>query len=219
MNIQELADRYELQKEDFWELRKGTWIITHNACEKIQHIEQIIFEPVNVISYVPTIITENGEKVQQVKWGKEFWKPAWAGSCQKKAGDVALLVTGYKADNPDYKIESNGEANATNCTSNYYFSIALKRAQDRVILKLINAYEYGIYSDVEADDFQKKDKPPTDKQKEHLHRLASDLNYKLVGLNKMDKQDVSALIDELQDEVQNRESEESAREKQELIKE
>ena len=88
-----------------------------------------------------------------------------------------------------------------------------------MILKLINAYEYGIYSDVEADDFQKKDKPPTDKQKEHLHRLASDLNYKLVGLNKMDKQDVSALIDQLQDEVQNRESEESAREKQELIKE
>ena len=33
--------------------------------------------------------------------------------------------------------------------------MAEKRGKYRVILKLINAYEYGIYSDVEADNFQK----------------------------------------------------------------
>ena len=42
-----------------------------------------------------------------------------------------------------------------NCKNNYKFAMASKRAIDRVILKLINAYEYGIYSDVEADDFKK----------------------------------------------------------------
>jgi hypothetical protein len=33
--------------------------------------------------------------------------------------------------------------------------MAEKRAKDRVCLALINAYEYGVYSDVEAEDFKK----------------------------------------------------------------
>ena len=159
MNIKELAEKYELTKDDRWELRKnsGKWIITHDACEKIAEIEGIVFDPPVIVNYQPTIITENGEKVQQVKWGKQFWKPAWAGTCQKKTGDVAMIVTGYKTENPDYKIWTTGEANALNCTAEYYMAMAEKRAKDRVILKLINAYEQGIYSDVEADDFQKHD--------------------------------------------------------------
>ena len=36
--------------------------------------------------------------------------------------------------------------------------MAEKRLKDRLVLKIINAYEYGIYSDVEADDFKKKAK-------------------------------------------------------------
>ena len=160
MKIQELTDKYELTKDDFWELRKNSnkWIITHDACEKIAVTEGIMFEPMQVVSYVPTIITENGEKVQKVMYGRQTWKPAWAGTCQKKTGDVALLITGYKADKPDYKVETTGEANALNCTAEYYFAMAEKRGKDRVILKLINAYEYGIYSDVEADSFEKQEK-------------------------------------------------------------
>ena len=216
MNIKELAEKYELQKEDFWELRKnsGKWIITHDACEKIAHIEGIIFEPMEVINYIPTIITENGEKVQQVKWGKEFWKPAWAGTCQKKTGDVALIVKGYRSDNPDYKIESNGEANATNCTSNYYFSMALKRAQDRVILKLINAYEYGIYSDVESDDFTNREKPPTEKQIDLLHGLANDLGIQLAGVDNLNREQVSEMIDEMKEKKLTQKAEEKAKEKE-----
>jgi hypothetical protein len=34
--------------------------------------------------------------------------------------------------------------------------MAEKRLKDRLILKLINAYEYGIYSDSEADNFKKQ---------------------------------------------------------------
>ena len=191
MDINKLAEEYGLTKDDFWELRKNSnkWIITHDACEKIAVQENIVFEPMKVVSYIPTIITENGEKVQKVtKWGTQNWKPAWAGTCQKKTGDVALLITGYKLDNPDYKIESTGEANALNCTAEYYFAMAEKRGKDRVILKLINAYEYGIYSDVEADDFAKHDKPPTEKQIDMLHSLAGDLKIEVAGVENMNRE-------------------------------
>ena len=50
---------------------------------------------------------------------------------------------------------SVGEADNKNCKNLYFGAMAEKRGKDRVILKLINAYEYGIYSDVEADDFKK----------------------------------------------------------------
>ena len=215
MNIKELAEKYELQKEDFWELRKnsGKWIITHDACEKIAEIEGIVFDPPVIVSYQPTIITENGEKVQQVKWGKQFWKPAWAGTCQKKTGDVAMIVTGYKTENPDYKIWTTGEANALNCTAEYYMAMAEKRAKDRVILKLINAYEQGIYSDVEADDFQKHDKPPTEKQLDLLHNLATDLEIKIAGVDKMTREEVSEMIESMKEQQLNKQAEEMAKEK------
>ena len=221
MNIKELADKYELGKDDFWELRKNSnkWIITHDACEKIAVTEGIVFDPPEIISYTPTIITENGEKVQKVMYGKQTWKPAWAGTCQKKSGDVAMIITGYKQDNPDYKVWTTGEASGDNCSMNYPSAMAEKRGKDRIILKLINAYEYGIYSDVEADDFGKQDKSPTEKQLDMLHTLADKLGYKLMGVDKMNREDVSAKIDELKNEVQNRESTEQAIEQEQLIKE
>ena len=216
MNIKELAEKYELQKDDFWELRKnsGKWIITHDACEKIAEIEGIVFDPPVIVSYQPTIITENGEKVQQVKWGKQFWKPAWAGTCQKKTGDVAMIVTGYKTDNPDYKIWTTGEANALNCTAEYYMAMAEKRAKDRVILKLINAYEQGIYSDVEADDFQKHDKPPTEKQLDLLHNLAAELEVKVAGVDNMTREEVSEMINDLKEQQLNKKAMNMAQEKE-----
>ena len=222
MNIQELASKYELTKDDFWELRKGTnkWIITHDACEKIAVTEGIMFEPPEIINYTPTIITENGEKVQKVtKWGTQTWKPAWAGTCQRTTGDVAMIITGYKKDNPDYKIWTTGEANADNCTMNYLMAMSEKRGKDRIILKLINAYEYGIYSDVEADDFIKREKKPTEKQIDLLDRLADDLGVKLVGADKLNREEVASKIDEFKNEIQNRESEEQTRKQEELIKE
>ena len=221
MNIKELASKYELTENDFWELRKNSnkWIITHDACEKIAVTEGIVFDPPEIVNYTPTIITENGEKVQKVVYGREKWTPAWAGTCQKKSGDVAMIITGYKQDNPDYKIWTTGEANGDNCSMNYMSAMAEKRGKDRIILKLINAYEYGIYSDVEADDFGKREKAPTEKQLEKLHNLADDLGYKLMGVDKMTREDVSNKIDELQNEILNRESNEQAIEQEQLIKE
>ena len=53
-------------------------------------------------------------------------------------------------------VSTIGEADKSNCMSNYYGSMAEKRGIDRCVLKLINAYEWGISSEVEADDFKKQ---------------------------------------------------------------
>ena len=41
----------------------------------------------------------------------------------------------------------------------YYFNMAEKRLRDRQTLKLLDLYEYGLYSDVEAEDFKKESAP------------------------------------------------------------
>ena len=63
-----------------------------------------------------------------------------------------FLVTMSKGD---ITITSVGEASKTNSKNIYFGCMAEKRGVDRCILKLINAYEYGVYSVVEADDFER----------------------------------------------------------------
>ena len=75
-------------------------------------------------------------------------------------------------------------------------------------------YEQGIYSDVEADDFQKHDKPPTEKQIDLLHNLASELEIKLTKVDSMTREEVSEKIDELKEQQINKRAEELAQEKE-----
>lgn len=122
MRIKELAKKYNLGKNDFWELKRGQksmWIITHDAIEKIAIIENIQLTNFEVLN-------------TEVDFAR-------------------FLITMQKGDK---SIVSVGEASTKNCTSNYYGCMAEKRGIDRCVLKLINAYEYGIYSDVEADAFK-----------------------------------------------------------------
>ena len=65
---------------------------------------------------------------------------------------VRFLITMAKGGDT---ITSVGEADDKNCFSGYKGCMAEKRGVDRCVLKLINAYEYGISSEVEADDFKK----------------------------------------------------------------
>ena len=65
---------------------------------------------------------------------------------------VRFLITMAKGD---VTITSVGEADDKNCFSGYKGCMAEKRGVDRCVLKLINAYEYGISSEVEAEDFKK----------------------------------------------------------------
>ena len=121
MNIKELSKKYNLTKDDYWqEPRSKKWITTHDTCEKIASIENIIIQP-------PQIINSEKDLVRMVVTGKK--------------GDVVMWKT--------------GEADTKNCKNLYLLAMAEKRAKDRVCLALINAYEYGVYSDVEAEDFKK----------------------------------------------------------------
>jgi len=121
MNMKDLAKKYNLTKDDYWqESRSQKYIITHDACQKIGDMEGIIFGP-------PQILNSEQSFVRMV--------------ISAKKGEVLMW--------------SIGEADTKNCKNLYFGAMAEKRGKDRVILKLINAYEYGIYSDVEADDFKK----------------------------------------------------------------
>ena len=123
MKIKELAQKYKLGKDDFWELKRGArsmWIITHDAIERIAIIERIQLTNLEILN-------------TEIDFAR-------------------FLITMKKGDK---SIISIGEASTKNCTSTYYGAMAEKRGIDRCVLKLINAYEYGIYSDVEADAFKK----------------------------------------------------------------
>jgi len=124
MKIKELAQKYDLSKDDFWELKRGTksmWIITHDACEKIAAKENIQFG-------APTIYRDSNQDVAIVGDAKRGNKIIW----------------------------STGEASPKNCKAPYMFAMAEKRLKDRLVLKLIDAYQYSIYSDSEADNFKKQ---------------------------------------------------------------
>ena len=69
---------------------------------------------------------------------------------------VRFLVT--MQDKLGQKVITVGEATTQNSKNNYYGAMAEKRGIDRAVLKLINAYEYGVYSEVEADAFEKPTK-------------------------------------------------------------
>jgi hypothetical protein len=71
----------------------------------------------------------------------------------KKVMLPAILGFANLKDRTEWSI---GEASPNNCKAPYPFAMAEKRLKDRLTLKLINAYEYGIYSDVEADAFKRQ---------------------------------------------------------------
>jgi len=65
---------------------------------------------------------------------------------------VRMVVSAKKGEVVIWK---TGEADTKNCKNLYLFAMCEKRAKDRCTLSLINAYQWGIYSDVEADSFAK----------------------------------------------------------------
>ena len=135
MTIAELGKKYKLVSQDkegnaidLWKCHNN-WILTHNAVTKIAHIEHIFIRKIESVYQSET-------------------------SCR-------FLITMDKEDgigNVMASVTSVGEADTRNSKNNYYASMAEKRGIDRCVLKLINAYEYGVYSEVEADDFKKESK-------------------------------------------------------------
>tara|TARA_R100001463_G_scaffold32022_9_gene71975 strand:- start:3754 stop:4329 length:576 start_codon:yes stop_codon:yes gene_type:complete len=150
--LKEIKEKYNLTKDDFWEMRRGNksmWILTHDACEKIAYKEGIIFD-----------------------------MPDKDLSCTQPP-NIVLYGSATLGDRTEW---SNGEANPTNCKMPYMNAMAEKRLKDRLTLKLINAYEYQIYSEIEADSFEKKvetaPKSATQKQKNFIMQLELQANTK-----------------------------------------
>ena len=86
-----------------------------------------------------------------------------------------FLITMAKGD---VTITEIGEADDKNCFSSYKGCMAHKRGADRCILKLIRAYQYGISSEVEADDFSEKSEYTiTDDQKTLYQELLNSGAY------------------------------------------
>ena len=126
MNISDLGKKYKLDgKVDVWKCHDN-WILTHDAITKIALLENIKLSKIESIYQSET-------------------------SCR-------FLITMVKMDSNDVVVDSItsvGEADNRNSKNNYYGSMAEKRGIDRCVLKLIQAYQYGIYSEVEADDFKR----------------------------------------------------------------
>ena len=133
--INELKKEYDLDDSDFWALpqNKRLRILHHDACEKIAS-----------------------------KAGVRYEKPEWLS--RGEAGVWAVQASGYipnESDDPENILWTTGEASKDNCTAKYLVNMAEKRAKDRLVLKLIKAYEYGIKSEEEADNF--KEPEPVEK--------------------------------------------------------
>ena len=128
MNISDLGKKYKLDgKVDVWKCHDN-WILTFDAITKIALIENIKLSRLEPIYQSET-------------------------SCR-------FLVTMVKEDKDGNVIDSVtsvGEADNRNSKNNYYGSMSEKRGISRGVLKIINAYQYGIYSEVEADDFKRGD--------------------------------------------------------------
>lgn len=72
---------------------------------------------------------------------------------EDKDGYNGSLV--YSYCNPEQGIYEVGEVSAKNCKNGYPYAMAYKRLFDRVVLKLSKLAYAGIYSDSEADEFER----------------------------------------------------------------
>jgi hypothetical protein len=70
---------------------------------------------------------------------------------------VAGVIIKAIATKGEKTIETFGSASKDTSQSKYYAEMAEKRAMSRAVLKLIDAYRYGIFSEDESEEFKKQD--------------------------------------------------------------
>ena len=172
--IEELAEKYNLSAtDDFWKHKQsGQWILTHNACQKIAHMEGIIHSK-------PDEDLSETDNLQNIT----YW------------------VKGTLGDKEIWEV---GEASPVNCKMGYPHAIAHKRVKDRITLALINAYEYDVSSEIEADAFKKPvesktaPRPITNKQMNLIMQLELQANVKHhIEFDGLSTQQASDYIDKL----------------------
>lgn len=95
------------------------------------------------------IITRTGvEKVQRAL-GIEVTYQVVSELSDSSAGMYVIKAVGC---NKDKQVESFGEASPKNCRNSYPVAMAEKRALSRVVLKMADMYELGIYGEDEVDN-------------------------------------------------------------------
>lgn len=95
-------------------------------------------------------------------------------------------------------ISTIGEADRKNCHSQYLGAMAEKRGIDRGVLKLINAYEYGISSEEEAEDFKQKETPKPVKQSGGMSEKARELDEEFDGSEGVDlEKEMGSVADDI----------------------
>ena len=128
-----LVEKYALVADDFFKAPQGFVIITRTGIEKIQQGlgATIRYEVVPEFSNV-----DSGSYVV------------------KATGFVPYQVLNEKTGKleEDAKIvETYGEASTKNCRNAYPVAMAEKRALSRVVLKLADLYELGVYGEDEIE--------------------------------------------------------------------
>ena len=182
MDIKQLAEKYELSQDDFWKHGiSGRWIIKHDACEKIAVIEGIKFDSPNFIVSERDCCVIQGSAVKPSNDGATVERTEWTIGEADTGDKITTYVTSNsKSDSksdgkPDNRFSSTEVtvSREGNCKMGYPYAIAEKRLKDRLTLKLINAYEYGIYSDSEADSFSKSANRKTTASREEKNQVAT----------------------------------------------
>ena len=100
-----------------------------------------------------TIVTRAGiEKIQQAENIRITYEIV-EGNTQE--GIVTLHARGYRAEEPDYVVETFGEVNPKNNRNAYPWAMAEKRALSRIVLKLSGLYSEGVFGEDESDSFKR----------------------------------------------------------------
>ena len=191
MDIKELGKKYNLDNQkDVWNCQ-GNWIVTHDAVEKIMAIENIEVEKIEVLNsewdFCRLLITV--AKIS--KHDVAVKKITTIGEALLNKNDVIDITHKGK------------EVKRGNCQSQYIGAMAEKRGIDRAVLKLIGAYQYGVFSETEADSFARptKKEPATDAQMNLLRQYEGmkileyiGAEFGLTNLHELTKEQASQTI-------------------------
>tara|TARA_R100000458_G_C8274951_1_gene249968 strand:- start:1354 stop:1980 length:627 start_codon:yes stop_codon:yes gene_type:complete len=149
-----LTKKYNLNQDvDFWTIGEK-WIITHDGVMKIADVENIIFDEPKVEilhdtdAFYGVAMWGKGRVVRVDESGNDYTKEVWT-----------------TADATRENVRGKG---------GYYFNMCEKRWQDRLVLKLLSLYEYGLYSEEEAEEFKKgsqSKKPATLYMKNNIRQI------------------------------------------------
>ena len=121
--------------------------------------------------YSGLIISHNGcLKLNSVQEEKNQFKPSSL-TIDKNGYKDSLVYTYINDEQAIYEV---GEVSAVNCKNAYPYAMALKRAFDRVVLKITKLAFAGIYSDSEADEFKEQEEAKEKTKKEVVRPVAKD---------------------------------------------